>query len=1579
MADEKPVTLSKKRIVSSTCADSQLVCIVHYRNCSDNEIISISDSQFSTIQTSAAIRQVQQAEGPRLDDICAGIPSQLLQSCHGIHRQCYKKFVNVSRLQIPADTEVKNCNPSRWSTRTGKSEAGTLFPQNRCIFCKKERKSIKGKTEYLSKCETESAERTIKDVANSKQDFQLLCEIGDEDLRAKEARYHESCRRDYVRREDRVHHQTVNNEEDDDRQLTSTGSLIDIKSAYAEAFQNVCKYVDQEILQGGRVVRMSMLQNINQQFMHDNFPEFYNPGHTAQKLKTKLVAKYSSQLQFWLPQACCKSELVFSSTLDIGEAVESAFEASTSESKVLQRAAAILRSDVKNAFSQSASMPWPPSAEFLLSNTIQPPNNVTEFIAQVISGKPMCQSSDKTQLLAQSFAEDICSAVTRGRWTMPKHVLLGMSLRHLTGSAIAITVINRYGHCQSYPKILELDTALAYQAQQADSLLPSNISPSGNILTHLCWDNFDINEETPSGSGTTHTTHGIAIQELAETSTCVALTDREQQPIKRKERSFKYTADTMKECYAKRRTEPALQISCEEWSQQISTDRIVFVNNHRSVLWSICRSLCNTACTVPAWSGWISKTTVTGDDVTLSNIGYMQPILHPITAYQTVQECIIRSMEVSKKLQQEFTFITFDYAAAKIAFDIVWDRPSVYKNVIVHLGAFHIMCSYMGALGKMMAGSGFEEIIIEAGVCASGSINQVINGSHYNRAMRIHQNMLNALERLLLEKFTSQSTHNISQVEEMQSLAKNPSFEGCAVIMENDTYVSFLEDYEKFKENVRGGLLGKTAQLWMSYCDCVWVLLRFLEAIKENDLELYIKSLRALCALMFSADHLNYARYLPMYYTHLKNLVTTNENVKVLLGKYGLSVARSKVPACRNAVDLTIEQTINRSAKTTGGVVGFSRNENAYYRWSLTRHKRATFLDATLDCLNMTSDEADGHKANRPTEIRHSEEAVSKLVSAFRNFMNPFDVPDHAVNQLFCLSSGKPASEIVTENMLKYVSNGEEAANKFINERLLSNKVKFHDPLKKQRLQTFEAMAVTKTMTTTQQKAVRVKAERNFIGHLLMMANKYGKEIDLDKLFAYPLSPIPWSLATADGSFMKTNKAQLMHMLEERSAARDYEMPTDCTVIMDGNALLQSLTNLPETFGGLALIVFNCLPKVSVVHFVTDSYHSNSIKQSERDRRGSSSKYVIGGRMTKLPRDFSSFMHNSENKTQLISFLLKEWQSQDYLDRLRNRIVYFVCGEFCYRLQNENGAGITVTPIESLHSSQEEADTRIILHCMYTAQSMAPNDTIVVRSPDTDVFIILLSYSFDICCQVLFDTGNGNTRRLLSINSIASTLDAETVRALPAFHAFTGCDCTSAFVRRGKKGPFKVMTSNRQFINVFCQVGLTANPLDVNILNDLERFVCCMYGQQHQSETSKVRSNIFQSRYGSKYMASLSAGSNTGIDLSLLPPCRMTLHKHCLRANYQSFIWRHAHVAYPEVPSPHGLGWLKDSDGILQIDWVEGDILPTDAVDVMENDQHIDISNEDEYIGIQYHLTEEDTEVDNIVDIVFEDEYDENN
>ena len=64
-------------------------------------------------------------------------------------------------------------------------------------------------------------------------------------------------------------------------------------------------------------------------------------------------------------------------------------------------------------------------------------------------------------------------------------------------------------------------------------------------------------------------------------------------------------------------------------------------------------------------------------------------------------------------------------------------------------------------------------------------------------------------------------------------------------------------------------------------------------------------------------------------------------------------------------IQLTIEQAINRSAKCSGGIVGFSRNLSAYYRWYVTRNSRATFVEATLERADMLSDSFNVHKTSR--------------------------------------------------------------------------------------------------------------------------------------------------------------------------------------------------------------------------------------------------------------------------------------------------------------------------------------------------------------------------------------------------------------------------------------------------------------------------------------------------------------------------------------------------------------------------------------------------------------------------------------
>ena len=333
----------------------------------------------------------------------------------------------------------------------------------------------------------------------------------------------------------------------------------------------------------------------------------------------------------------------------------------------------------------------------------------------------------------------------------------------------------------------------------------------------------------------------------------------------------------------------------------------------------------------------------------------MQPLLFLITKYDTVQQCIVTSIEASRKLNQQFTFITMDLAAAKIALDVKWNDLEKYENVVIHLGAFHTMCSYMGALGRMMTGSRFEDIVIEAGICASGSIRQVMSGQHYNRAMHTHLLMMDAVERLLMQSF-SDNQQVIEQIPEIAQFAFAPTPGRLETVLSDDNFTDFAKRYNEYKDAVREGGLGRTAQFWLAYADSVWHLLRFHRAIKENNLDDYLSAMYQLCSLLFSSDRHSYAQYLPLYYCQLKTLTDSNPEARGLLKTYGLSVARSCVPACRNAVDLTIEQTINRSAKTAGGIVGFSRKPSAYYKWCLTRHTRSTNLQATLEQIGMVCD-----------------------------------------------------------------------------------------------------------------------------------------------------------------------------------------------------------------------------------------------------------------------------------------------------------------------------------------------------------------------------------------------------------------------------------------------------------------------------------------------------------------------------------------------------------------------------------------------------------------------------------------------
>ena len=101
-----------------------------------------------------------------------------------------------------------------------------------------------------------------------------------------------------------------------------------------------------------------------------------------------------------------------------------------------------------------------------------------------------------------------------------------------------------------------------------------------------------------------------------------------------------------------------------------------------------------------------------------------------------------------------------------------------------------------------------------------------------------------------------------------------------------------MDKHEKFKEEMRCRKHGKTAKLWMSYLDHVWLVLSLIKAVKSNDYELYCYCLYHMADLFFSFDGQNYARYLTFFAVFLANIEVSHPGATDLLKRGAFSAAR---------------------------------------------------------------------------------------------------------------------------------------------------------------------------------------------------------------------------------------------------------------------------------------------------------------------------------------------------------------------------------------------------------------------------------------------------------------------------------------------------------------------------------------------------------------------------------------------------------------------------------------------------------------------------------------------------------------
>ena len=237
--------------------------------------------------------------------------------------------------------------------------------------------------------------------------------------------------------------------------------------------------------------------------------------------------------------------------------------------------------------------------------------------------------------------------------------------------------------------------------------------------------------------------------------------------------------------------------------------------------------------------------------------------------------------------------------------------------------------------------------------------------------------------------------------------------------------------------------------------------------------------------------------------------------------------------------------------------------------------------------------------------------------------------------------------------------------------------------------------------------------------------------------------------------------------------------------------------------------------------------------------------------------------------------------------------------------------------IADLATSQEEADTRLLLHCKHADEVF---EKLIITSPDTDVAIIALGVIHKFKSTLGLSTGSSTNKRIIDLSAIYSHFGDLFCKALPYLHAVTGCDSTSAFFRKGKKKACKVVRNCEDNLAVFSTP--TPKP-SKELVSATEKLVSLLYTNNNKTLTvNDARYQLFKN----------------GNSEQMLPPNDDCLLQHTRSASYKiwhSTIWHLCLEAKPDIPSPQSNGWHM-TNGVLEITWNDKPVIPAQILKTVQ-------------------------------------------
>lgn len=1007
-------------------------------------------------------------------------------------------------------------------------------------------------------------------------------------------------------------------------------------------------------------------------------------------------------------------------------------------------------------------------------------------------------------------------------------ILLGLSCMMHTKFAARglIDCLSNIGLCASYTETVKFENSLIND--------PENINFISDTYMQFVYDNADHNTATIDGKNTFHCMGGImCVSPTSSVSFKSTIPRLQTEAISTK--SISASGFLPLTDFENQKPYKLDRVVVRDWK---GMDCVEFIKDIDAIDFLYFYGKSSTPLKTPNWHGFMNNLYAMNNDFCTTKVIALPFIKAPPGNHRTILTSLIDARRRANINNQKHCFVTFDLPLYMKASEIVAsidpsNDPHNVRSVIPRLGGFHLLMSFLGSIGNIMAGSGLKEVFCT--IYAELSADKALTGHAFSRSIRGHLLVQAALATILLkrtlltdrEKIYLEARLEQVGVDNQENILNDP--------MIHDIKAKFLRTIDQLEAN------GPTCQLWIQYFQLISLVQKYIHAERSGNFQLHLNAVISMIPFFFASGHHLYAKACLLYVQDMMKLENIMDIIEFdkFIKKGFFTIRRSNRFWCGTWSDMTIEQMLMRAMKCSGGLThGRGLTENVIGKWVLSRIAVLEVGNAMESFSNMIFSNSEQHVDNRVSRIRRDTEDLAKIQAFFDNY-NPF--PDS--DKIMSIYSG------VIGDLNRVNCHQAFKIGKILMEET-SNK-KFTDVKYKRSSRLVHLAAGNSSIKNSANEEVYISPLLIFQKISLSIRN----EDDIKEYCsAYELSTIPLSLFDENG-LRKTAKSAFSINFNFTDAI---SISQKMTHVVDGGFFLHKVV-WPNN-SKIELIIDSYV-SYAIRHYSPNSWiifdgypecEISSTKSIERSRRQlkSTGREIAFDLNTIISVNQKVLLSNEKNKARLINLLCRSLNAAGFRTRI----------------------------------APEDADRLIVVTAIENA-SLNSEETVIIVGEDVDLLVIFsqLAQNFK---NIYFRKNNNGSKPNQFYNS--NSFKYPNVQKIVAFlHAFTGCDTTSCFYRLGKNRLINSFPAEKllELSSVFYQ----KNASSEEIASSAYHLIIGMYSDKSEKKIIDKSPNFTLNDL--RFMQFSKAKIKSKFSLESLPPTEGAAKQHAFRVYYQLQQW----------------------------------------------------------------------------------------